>query len=50
VLNSILLDTLIMLLDTPVCDFGWKARDFTLNDADGNSHTLSNSYGPNGLF
>lgn len=24
-----------MLLDTPICDFGWKAPGFTLNDPAG---------------
>ena len=39
-----------MLLDTPLCDFGWKAPDFTLKDPDGNSHTLSESIGENGVL
>ena len=30
-----------MLLNTPICDFNWRAPDFTLADFDGNSHTLS---------
>ena len=30
-----------MLLDTPLCDFGWKAPDFTLADADGVVHAMS---------
>jgi hypothetical protein len=30
-----------MLLDTPVCDFGWKAPDFTLKDPDGVVHTMT---------
>lgn len=30
-----------MLLDTPICNFGWKAPEFTLNDPDGNSYTMS---------
>lgn len=30
-----------MLLDTPICDFGWKAPDFTLNTPAGDSYTLS---------
>ena len=24
-----------MLLDTPICDLGWQAPDFTLKDPDG---------------
>lgn len=39
-----------MLLDTPLCDFGWKAPDFTLNDPDGNSFTMSDQLGNNGLL
>ena len=30
-----------MLLDTPLCDFGWQAAPFTLADPDGNRHSLS---------
>ena len=39
-----------MLLDTPICDFGWKAPDFTLKDPDGNSFTMSEHLGDNGLL
>jgi peroxiredoxin len=39
-----------MLLDTPICDFGWKAPDFTLSDPDGNSFTMSDQLGENGLL
>jgi len=39
-----------MLLDTPLCDFGWQAPDFTLQDPDGNSFTLSEHIGDNGLL
>lgn len=39
-----------MLLDTPICDFGWNAPDFTLEDADGNSITMSEHMGSNGLL
>ncbi|WP_027833403.1 thioredoxin family protein [Maritalea myrionectae] len=39
-----------MLLDTPICDFGWKAPDFTLKDPDGNSFTMSDHLGENGLL
>ena len=38
-----------MLLDTPVCDFGWKAPEFTLPDLDGNRVSSAQSFGPNGL-
>lgn len=39
-----------MLLNTPVCDFGWKAPDFTLKDPDGNSYTMSEQLGDKGLL
>jgi len=39
-----------MLLDTPICDFGWKAPDFELSDPDGVSHSLKKSMGENGLL
>ena len=39
-----------MLLDSTVCDFGWKAPDFTLPDLDGEMVSSGRSYGPNGLL
>lgn len=39
-----------MLLETPVCDFGWKAPDFVLPDADGNSYQLKDLYGEKGVL
>jgi peroxiredoxin len=39
-----------MLLDTPVCNFGWKAPDFTLKDPDGRSFTLQDQLGEKGLL
>jgi len=39
-----------MLLDTPICDFGWKAPDFTLADPDGNRFTMSEQLGEKGLL
>ncbi|UPW19334.1 thioredoxin family protein [Agarivorans sp. TSD2052] len=39
-----------MLLDTPICDFGWKAPNFTLQDPAGNSFTMSEQLGENGLL
>ncbi len=39
-----------MLLDSPVCDFAWKAPDFTLPDLDGRAVSVAQSYGPNGLL
>jgi peroxiredoxin len=39
-----------MLLDTPVCDFGWPAPDFTLADPDGRKFTMSGQLGDKGLL
>ncbi len=39
-----------MLLDTPICDFGWKAPDFTLRDPDGKAYSLADSPGEKGLL
>lgn len=39
-----------MLLDTPVCDFGWKGPDFSLKDPDGKSFTMSDHLGNEGLL
>lgn len=39
-----------MLLDTPICDFGWKAPDFTLRDPDGSSFKMSDHLGDKGLL
>ncbi|HVS27168.1 MAG TPA: thioredoxin family protein [Burkholderiales bacterium] len=37
-------------LQTPVCDFGWKAVDFDLPGVDGKRYTLSNVRGEKGLL
>ena len=39
-----------MLLDTPICDYGWRAPDFSLPDYDGTLHTLQASIGEQGLL
>lgn len=39
-----------MLLDTPICNFGWKAPDFTLKDAYGKSFSMHDYLGENGLL
>lgn len=39
-----------MLLDTPICDFGWKAPDFTLKDATGRAFTLKDQLGDKALL
>jgi len=38
------------LLDTPICDFGWRAPDFTLSDARGVSFSLADHLGEKGLL
>jgi len=37
-------------LTTPVCEFGWKAPDFSLPGVDGKTWTLRDAMGPNGLL
>lgn len=37
-------------LNPPVCNFGWKARDFNLPGVDGKRHTLESVRGKNGLL
>jgi len=39
-----------MLLDTPICDFGWKTPDFTLKTATGDLVTMSEQISENGLL
>ena len=39
-----------MLLDTPICDFGWQVPAFTLSDPDGVSHSLDGLMGESGLL
>lgn len=34
----------------PICDFGWKALDFSLPATDGKSYTLSDIAGPKGTL
>ncbi|MEM0898350.1 MAG: thioredoxin family protein [Pseudomonadota bacterium] len=38
------------LLDTPVCDFGWQAPDFTLNDPAGVSFNMQDNLGTKGML
>ncbi|HER26408.1 MAG TPA: thioredoxin family protein [Rhodospirillales bacterium] len=35
---------------TPICDFGWKARDFSLQGVDGKTWSLADARGPNGTL
>jgi len=37
-------------LTTPVCDFGWKARDFRLKGTDGRHYALADVGGANGVL
>ena len=39
-----------MAVGTPICDFGWKAVDFTLPATDGRSYSLFECAGPKGLL
>ena len=39
-----------MLIDTPLCDFGWQAPEFTLANPDGKLYTLSEQLGDSGLL
>ncbi|MEM7620780.1 MAG: thioredoxin family protein [Pseudomonadota bacterium] len=39
-----------MLLDTPLCNFGWKAPDFSLKDPDGTTYKMSDHLGEKGLL
>ncbi|TCS60146.1 thioredoxin family protein [Varunaivibrio sulfuroxidans] len=37
-------------LNTPICDFGWKAPDFSLPGVDGKTHTLAGVRGGRGTL
>lgn len=37
-------------METPICDFGWKAPDFSLPGVDGRTYALRDVAGPNGLL
>ena len=39
-----------MLLNTPLCDFGWQAVNFTLKDPTGRSFEMKDYLGDNGLL
>ena len=39
-----------MAAETPICDFGWQAPDFTLEAIDGRSYSLSDVRGPKGTL
>jgi peroxiredoxin len=38
------------LTRTGICDFGWKARDFSLKGVDGKTYTLADVRGPKGTL
>jgi peroxiredoxin len=37
-------------LETPICDFGWKAPGFSLEGTDAKTYSLEDVRGPNGLL
>jgi len=39
-----------MAAETPICDFGWKARDFTLPGVDGKAYSLADVRGEKGTL
>lgn len=39
-----------MAAHPPICDFGWKAVDFSLTGVDGGTYTLADVRGPRGLL
>ena len=39
-----------MAVETPICDFGWKAPDFSLPGVDGKTYTLDDVKGENGTL
>ena len=39
-----------MAMETPVCDFGWKALDFSLKGTDAKTYTLEDIRGPRGTL
>ena len=40
----------MVAMQTPVCDFGWKAPDFSLVGVDGKTYTLADVKGPKGTL
>jgi peroxiredoxin len=39
-----------MAVETPICDFGWRAPDFRLPGIDGRTHSLAEIKGPKGAL
>jgi AhpC/TSA family len=48
--NSVVEELVMALSDIGICDFGWKARDFTLKGVDGKTYTLADVRGPKGTL
>jgi peroxiredoxin len=40
----------MVLMNTGICNFGWKARDFLLKGVDGKTYTLADVRGSNGTL
>jgi len=40
----------MVLSKTGICDFGWKARDFSLAGVDGKAYSLADARGPKGTL
>ena len=40
----------MVLLDSPICEFGWQAPDFVLKDAYGDSYSMWGAMGERGLL
>ena len=38
------------LMHTPICDFGWKAQDFSARGVDGKTYSLADIRGPKGTL
>lgn len=38
------------LVQNPICEFGWKARDFALKGTDGKTYTFKDARGPKGTL
>lgn len=36
--------------ETPICEFGWKAKDFSLPATDGKTYSLADAAGENGVL
>jgi peroxiredoxin len=50
VLSQFSAERVMVSLLTPVCDFGWKAPDFSLPGVDGRQWSLRDAMGANGLL